>query len=54
MLPSAQQRGYRPGSAAIRVVPSVKISSTRRFDWRPPASSLLAMGKFSPLPSDVI
>jgi hypothetical protein len=47
--PSAQ--GW---SAAMRVCSSVKISSTRRFDWRPSTLSLEAMGKFSPLPIVVI
>ena len=38
-------------SAAMRGCSSVKINSTRRFDWRPSALSLVATGKFSPLPS---
>lgn len=49
-----RQRDHRRGSAAMRELPSVKISSTRRFDCRPDALSLLATGKFSPLPAAVI
>ncbi len=51
---SSEQGGHRLYLPRRARQLSVRISSTRRFDWRPEALSLLVTGKLSPLPIAVI